>query len=399
MIIEIFLALLLGVTAGTFTGLTPGVHINLVAAMLISFSSVLMHYASPISLAVFVISMSVTHTYLDNIPSIFLGAPEDATALAVLPGHRYLLRGNGLMAVKLTLIGSFGALLLSILLFPLFLFITKYGYPLIEGYIAYLLVATAVFMILRERKKVTALAVFLFSGCLGWLAFDMPNFANPLLPMLSGMFGISTLFISLQHGNRIPLQKHEPRTKLRAKIALTALLSGQFSGFVTAVLPGLSASIAAVMSLQVFRKLGDHGFMVLIGSIGTVNFVLSMGALFVLDKARNGSIVAVQQLLGEVNTVTLLIFLATALISGGIAVYLTLRIGKAFSSWISSINYQKLVLGIIVFIVGLVATISGWVGIVVLLVSTAIGLLCALSRISRTHAMGCIMVPVILYFL
>ncbi len=100
MFLEILLAILLGILAGIITGLTPGIHINLISVMLLSVSPVLLKYTNPIALAVFIIAMSVTHTFLDAIPSIFLGAPESATALGVLPGHRYLLKGYGLMAVS-----------------------------------------------------------------------------------------------------------------------------------------------------------------------------------------------------------------------------------------------------------------------------------------------------------
>lgn len=84
MLIEVLLALLLGVTAGTITGLFPGIHINLVALMLFIYSSWLLGFTTPIILAVFIVAMSITHVFLDFIPSIFLGAPEEATALSVL---------------------------------------------------------------------------------------------------------------------------------------------------------------------------------------------------------------------------------------------------------------------------------------------------------------------------
>ncbi|MGM0409019.1 MAG: tripartite tricarboxylate transporter permease [Bacteroidota bacterium] len=100
MFLELILAILLGLMFGTITGLTPGIHLNLISVMLLSASPILLQYTNPLALAVFIITMSVTHTFLDSIPSILLGAPESDTALGVLPGHRYLLKGQGLMAVN-----------------------------------------------------------------------------------------------------------------------------------------------------------------------------------------------------------------------------------------------------------------------------------------------------------
>src|SRR3989304_1437469 len=105
MIFELFIALLCGVIAGTFTGLFPGIHINLIAALLLSSLSALSKYFSPLQLIIFIVAMSITHTFIDFIPSIFLGAPEEDTFLSILPGHQLLREGKGYEAVILTLYG------------------------------------------------------------------------------------------------------------------------------------------------------------------------------------------------------------------------------------------------------------------------------------------------------
>jgi putative membrane protein len=394
----ILAAILLGVFAGIFTGLCPGIHINLVSVTLVSLAPILLQYSTPLSLCVFIIAMSVTHSFLDVIPSIFLGAPNDATALGVLPGHRYLLKGFGLMAVKLSIVGAYGGLLISIVFFPLFLLLVKYGYPLIEPMIGLILIAVCAFMLLREKLLLWALLIFLISGTLGLLVLNMPGLHDPLFPMLSGLFGVATLLISLNESQSIPEQKDQQDVELKPWVTVKALLSGQFSGFITAVMPGLGASTAAVLSLQVTRKLGDNGFMILMGSIGTVNFVLSISALWVMDKARNGSIIAVQQMIGSVGLHEVLVFLAAALISGSAAVFLVLTIGRFFSRMITRLPYNALCWGIICFMTALVMLLTGWLGLLVLLVSTAVGLIPAVTKVARTHTMACLLVPVILYF-
>jgi len=197
----------------------------------------------------------------------------------------------------------------------------------------------------------------------------------------------------------MPEQKTDCDLKLPKKLALKALLSGQFSGFLTAVLPGVGAGTAAVLALQIARKLGDKGFMILIGSINTVNFILSMVTLYVLDKARNGAIIVVQKLVESVSLSYVLVFLCVTLIAGSIAVFLALRIGKIFSRLITKINYRKLILGIILLITILVLLLSGFLGLLVLIISTAVGLIPAIVKVTRTQAMGCIMLPVMIYFL
>ncbi|MBC8501055.1 MAG: tripartite tricarboxylate transporter permease [Nanoarchaeota archaeon] len=399
MFFQIIIAIALGILAGVVTGLTPGIHINLVSLLVLSASPFLATYFGLVSLACFIISMSVTHSFLDPIPSIYLGAPDSDQALGVLPGHRYLLAGHGYIALKLTVIGSFGALLLSVLLFPFFVQIVKHGYGFISDYIGYILLAVAVFMTFRNDRKLWALFVFFLSGTLGFLVLNIPGFKNPLFPLLSGLFGIATLLISINANECMPEQKTDCDLKLPKKLALKALLSGQFSGFLTAVLPGVGAGTAAVLALQIARKLGDKGFMILIGSINTVNFILSMVTLYVLDKARNGAIIVVQKLVESVSLSYVLVFLCVTLIAGSIAVFLALRIARIFSRLITKINYRKLILGIILLITILVLLLSGPLGLLVLVVSTAVGLIPAIVKVTRTQAMGCIMLPVMIYFL
>src|SRR3989338_2016483 len=94
---ELLIVLGAGILAGAIAGLLPRVHVKIFSGL---------------ELAIFIIAMSVAQSFLDPLPAIFLGAPEADTGLGVLPGHRYLLRGFGLMAVKLTLLRSLFLLLL-----------------------------------------------------------------------------------------------------------------------------------------------------------------------------------------------------------------------------------------------------------------------------------------------
>ena len=106
MIIELILALVAGCFFGIITGITPGLHINLVAAILFSLSAFLLQYTNVIVLGCFIIAMSITHTFSDFISATYLGAPSDETALAVMPAHRLLFKGMGHEAVKLATLGS-----------------------------------------------------------------------------------------------------------------------------------------------------------------------------------------------------------------------------------------------------------------------------------------------------
>ncbi|HUS51833.1 MAG TPA: tripartite tricarboxylate transporter permease, partial [Candidatus Paceibacterota bacterium] len=214
MLIQIFLFLISGIFIGTLTGLIPGIHINLIGVFIISISASLLISVNPIYFVVFIASMAITHTFVDFIPSIFLGCPDTDTELSVLPGHKLLKQGLGYEAIILTCYGSLAAIFLLIFIsFPSILIIPKI-YKIIPILIPGLLILTSFFLISTERKRLSALFVFLLSGFLGWCVLNM-TINEPFLPLLTGLFGGSMLIISIKNKMKIPEQKiTKPKTKL-----------------------------------------------------------------------------------------------------------------------------------------------------------------------------------------
>ena len=401
MFLQILTAVLLGITSGIVTGLIPGIHVNLISIILLGLSGFLLGFTSPLILACFIIAMAVTHTFLDSIPSVFLGAPDAAMALGVLPGHKLLLEGRGFEAVKLTVIGSLICLIVTVLLIPLMLPFVAGIYEFIRPSMGYILIAVVLYMIIIEKslnKKLFAFFVFLLTGSLGLVVLNWPNLEQPLFSMLTGLFGISTLAISLQQNSKIPKQTFTESIEVPFKKTVKAISAGVFSGSLTGIFPGLGAAQASIIGMGLVGKIGAHGFMILLGGINTVNFVFSLATLFALQKARNGAVVVVLELIKSIDFNQLMIFCSVALIAGAVATFLALKISKGFASIITKLNYRKLVLSIIIFISILVFVFSGFYGLLILVISTAIGMIAPLIGVKRSHAMGCLMLPVILFF-
>jgi putative membrane protein len=401
MFLEIIIAIVLGCLFGIFTGLIPGIHINLISLLVLSLSAYLLEITSPLSISVFIISMAITHTFLDSIPSIFLGAPEGGdNALSVLPGHKMLLDGRGYEAVMLTLIGSFFALILAIIIsYPIGMLIESI-YPYLQKIMGYILIFASVFLIIRERKsRIWALIIFLLSGVLGLSTLSLINLKNPLFPLLSGLFGTSTLIVSLSDKTKIPKQKITfpkiNKTKLNKTMG-ASLIAGSLCSF----LPGLGPAQAAIIGSEFYKKITNEYFLVLVGGLNTINMILSFIALYLLDKARNGAVVIISKIMESVGAMELIIFFASALVAGGIAVFLTIKITKIFSRILEKVNYRKLVVSIIFLIFIMVFVLSSnFIGLLILTTSTFLGIIPVKLGIGRNHLMGCLLFPVILYFL
>jgi len=399
MFFKIVLAMILGTIAGTITGLVPGIHINLVSAIVLEYSSGIISLAPPVVLCVFIVAMGITHTFMDIIPSIFLGVPDPATALTVLPGHRMLLEGKGFEAVKLATIGSLICLLICSIMIFIAIPILSLVYSFIKHYVGLILVAITVAMIAKSREKIVSFTVFMLSGALGLVVLTSKNLRQPLFPMLSGMFGMSSIIVSLL-GKLTPKQQSLSRGVIVSKMELVkAVLAGTVSGTFTAIMPGLGSAHAAAIASQLSGKIKTYAFMIMIGGVNTANFVFSLATLYAIGKARNGAVVVVKRLIGEFGFWQLLILVGTALVTAGLATVLTLVIGRACSKLFVMFNYRFLCAVVVVLIIMFVIVFSGIYGIIVFLVSTAVGLLPILTGIGRRTAMGCLLLPIIVFFL
>jgi putative membrane protein len=333
----IFISIVLGILFGIITGLIPGVHINLIATFILAILPTITKFITTKEAAVFIISMSTVHTFLDAIPSIFLGAPDEAHALSALPGHKLLLERKGKQAVMLTVVGSYLSLLLSILLVPLIIIAINFLYPLIKNHIGILLIIIVSIIIILSKKILRSSFIFLLSGILGIIILDNPSIQNPLFPLLSGLFGISILLTSLNNKNTIPKQDTKIKLNMRQSIYPTILAT--IFGFIASFMPGMGSSQSAILATR-FMKSNTEKFMILIGGINTVNMTLSLITLFVLNKARNGAILAVKEILNKITITELVLFLSVALIAGSFAVILSSILSTGFSKIIPKINYK-----------------------------------------------------------
>lgn len=392
MIIELVTAIVCGVVSGIITGLIPGIHVNLVAVIILSLAPALIPSMGLMPVILFIISMAVTHTFIDVLPSIFLGAPDPSMALSVLPGHKLLHEGRGIEAVRLTQMGSLSAVILSVGLFIGFIFLIQTIEPFLD-FIPFVLLGLILFLLLQDFK-VQTIVLFLLAGLLGILTFRLPGLENPLFPLLTGLFGISTLILSLNNST-FPQQKNTP-FKIHNKNFLQTIFAGQAVGFISAFMPGLGAASAAALA-EPFVQAKEEGFLLLVGTISTVNFVLSLATFYVLDKARNGAIVAVKEL-ATPSFALIVASIAAVLIAGGLASIVLTKITPLAAHLFKKVDYVSLVKTIVIALCTLTYVLSGFKGFLILIPAVALGVLAPKIAVPRRFLMGCLLIPVLTYF-
>ncbi|MEM2121661.1 MAG: tripartite tricarboxylate transporter permease [Candidatus Woesearchaeota archaeon] len=399
MIGEFLIAIFVGILSGIITGLIPGIHVNLASILFFEILSngSLNFDNNALFVVVAISAMMSTHIFIDNIPSMFLGAPDEGTSLNVLPGHRLLLNGNSLVGIESVVFGSLASMILGVLLLPLLFVLLKFFYTFSKPFTPVILIFISIVIILSEKDnnlRFWSFFVFLLSGILGFFTLRMPFLRQPLLPLLSGFFGISILLESFFSKPYIPKQNY----KVEFKINPLSFVAGFFSGALTAIFPTITSSIAAIFGKSVLKKTSEIDFLNIVGSVNASNIFLTTIFLLITGKARNGALVVISKIV-VLNLTTTLIIISAILFSSGIASLLCLKISKIFSRIISRIDYAMVSLAMIVFISIVIIIFSGFLGFIIMIVSSSIGFFSQSLNVKRIVLMGCLIFPVLLNYL
>src|SRR3972149_3908199 len=366
---------LLGLAAGVGPGLAPGLHVNNVAVLLLAsrpaFEALVVAVfpaAGPDEtvavLSSFVMGTVMGHSFLDFVPSVYLGAPDEKTALGVLPGHRMLLAGEGPPALR-----------------PLRLFLGSPvdAYERAKGGIAFVLIGIEVLLILSEkerrvrgragrervvasraRPRAVAGLLFLASGTLGYALLGTPwltgwnwfplgplsdDFGTLVLfPLFTGLFGFGTLALSSRSRAVVPPQDLGAKAGLARRPLARGVLSGSVAGALVSWLPGLSSGAATALAQLLSRGRGDEShpdaqkeFMLALGSVSTAPSVFTVAVLFIIDRARSGAAVAIRALStgsvppwepGSAPPGLLLVLVASAVLAALVAYPVTIRCSR-----------------------------------------------------------------------
>ncbi|MCX6668680.1 MAG: tripartite tricarboxylate transporter permease [Methanothrix sp.] len=419
--IDIILAVcvVLGFILGILSGLTPGLHLNNFAALLLALSPQLMDLGlTPYQMASIILAASISQTFFDAIPAIFLGAPDSDTALTVLPGQRLMLEGRGIEAVRLSALGSAGSIVIALfLVLPLSWIFSSY-YDHLMKYVGVLLLGIALMMIRAERGpwiegqgslvhwkyKALAALLFLTSGLLGIFAFNHESLLSSplglepqvLLPLLSGIFGASALVLSLSTDTEIPEQE-ETEIKMPASALAKAVISGSLGGSVVAWIPGVSPSVAA-LATRLGAPSSAEEFLVSISGVNTANAMFSLVALYVIQKPRSGAAAAIQQLMTLDQSILAQMMIVVIIVATA-SYFATIGTARGAAQAISRLNYRMLCLAVLAFLVAMTLAFTGVFGLFIFFLSTVVGLIAPVAGIHKTHAMGVLMVPLIVHYL
>ena len=401
---------MLGVVAGFFTGVTlgiiagfvPGIHSNTLAGLLAACSVPLIVVFGIDGISVMIVSMMVVYTFADILPSTFLGVPDPDTVLSVLPAHNLCLMGNGEEAVRVSALGSLWGFVFCRPLFALFMIFLPSVQEYVDWGVGLVILLAAGLLIVFSKAPSWSFAVFLVSGLLGiyamrfsYFSFGVFGIGEILLPLLTGLFGIPVLLTSMR-----ALSKPAEQTFSGLMISQGSIIGngikGAFAGAIVGWLPGFSSGTANAL-LAVRRsseKMDPREYLVSTSAANTSNAVLGLAALYALGRMRSGAMVTLASF--DLPSVYLLVLAAGA---AALAGYLVTVSSSKLSRVIMHLDQKIIARGVLLFLVGMTVIFCGPFGVLILILTTLVGLIPAMADKPRIFCMGAIMLPVMLFTL
>jgi putative membrane protein len=338
------------------------------------------------ALAIMIIALYPANLIASCVPSIFFGVPDSNTVVAVLPGQRMVLEGKGLDALKVVLLSSIAAGILSIIFLYFSIDFFSFAYGAIRTHMKWILLGISILLLIRTKKPHFSAFIFLISGLLGKLAFNS-ELVDPFLPLFSGMFAIAAI-LNYKKSN-VPEQKEQ---KVEMGF-LWFVVIGCLLGMLADLIPGIGSPAQVATFATIFMSMNTMSYLATISAISVSQVIFSLTTTIAIDKSRIGAIVWLAEFIDIEKNLALLACLFV--ISLGLSVFFVYAIRKRIAR-IATMDFSKINLLLACYLVAITMIIDGVVGLEILALSSALGWLTIRLEVERTNLMGSIIIPTLL---
>jgi len=147
----------------------------------------------------------------------------------------------------------------------------------------------------------------------------------------------------------------------------------------------------------------DLEIIAILSSVNTAVTVMVLGFLYMVGRPRSGAALALNMMypIDIWNAVEppadFVRLLAITVASGLFAVPVMIEVGKGMLKMHELVPLRNLVISVSAFITILVWISTDWIGVGTLVIGTMIGLMAPRIGIRRSHGMGVILVPIMMY--
>jgi len=365
-------------------------------------------------------TLLVGYIYFVNIPSVLFSAPDDSTFFTTPIAGKFLEKGDALSAIMMSSFGSSIALILLLVLIPFVGDKITIINTTLRPHFGWIIWCIIVYIILSEWPKVYShqqggfayllkawfscfggLLTFVFAGILGILILRTGvlkvelNFIK-LMPAFIGLFTIPGMLHNIYVKYRMPEQK-TTISELPSKDDLFyGMVPGMAGGAFAALLPGVTAGVAGMLSGQSTNLTNHKSILVSQGASRVVYYIGAMLLFFpIISGFNRGGMSHLLKINNVVQDSGNLFFAAGAsmLIASAVAILILPFAFKLAVKLIAKLGSKYISIGVIIVAIIAITLSFGFNGLVVLLTATAIGTLPNHFGCRRINCLGVILLP------
>ena len=414
---------LLGVAVAAVFSFIPGLHIyNVIAfTMMLAFAFVEFFSAlDPLLTTSFILGMVVGFSVLFTVSSQFFQPCDDSFRSMMMPHERFLYEGRGYEAVILSGFGSLAALVLIAGLFP---FLTKpigLVRELIRPHVYWILGLVCAFILIGEWPKDHGVGrtvrqrladgwvqlgmgffTFVAAAVLGMFVFyntiiPVEGAFQSLMPVFMGLFALPSQIMTVITRATIPPQHFAGSVDAEPHDLARGALTGTVAGLFSSLTPGMTPGPALLVAGHATASSGDKQFMVGGGAARVLYYIGALVLFFMPDvyMRRGGAAINISLFFVPETVEQYLAVSGVIALSGATALWLLPRYARFCARTTQRVNYHWISADSVLLLVAMVLFVTGWRGLVLMMVSTALGLVPNFWHTRRVPLLAVLMVPV-----
>ncbi len=422
-VLVVVAASLAGAVLSSLLAVLPGLHVyNVLGGLVLLFSSARQAGLDlpPEVYLPLMTGMIVGWAMLNTIPSVLLGAPDEAAIFTVLPGQKYLMPGRGYEGAMMTAVGGLaGLFLLVFAVGPLAPRVVPLARRVLAPHMHWILWVIITYMLMSEWPKggtlgpagwrkfadawrglAAGLATFLLAGVLGFvLLYRSPvstsvAFQN-IMPAFVGLFAVPWCLFNLLSGTRMPPQHTVDSLELDGDVVLRAAASGGLGGGFAAFFPVVTGGVGGLLAGHATAQRDERVFIL---SQGVSKLVYYVGAflLFFVPGAnlrRGGAAWMLQGFFTPRTWYDYFMILGSVALAGGVAFLMMAPLTRFTLGLIRRVDYRVASGAALAIILAMVLAVTGWMGLSVAVVAAGIGSVPVLFGSRRLNCLGVLLLP------
>ncbi len=360
--------------------------------------------------------------YFSSVSTLYFQAPDDSTMFFQFPSQQFLMKGKAHAAAILGTVGCLLGVLIVVIGIPLFSPLLKIFVDVFKETQFFLIGLVITFLLMSEWPKdfgqgqtkwqrlrdgwstlTWGYLTFALAGILGMINFWHPlipveNAFQSLLPVFVGLFAIPSIILNIISRTRLPEQYVSKSVYLRFHHLIQSGSSGGLGGIYGGIAPGVTAGPAGYMSGHATAQSGTNNFLMSMNVTRIVYFVGAMTLLLnpAIHLRRGGAAVLTNLFYTPSNPTEYTVILAGLSLATLVSLFVVLGISRLSGKILRKISFKHISWFSLFLLIIIVLVFTSWQGLLILMVTTALGMMCVLVQTRRSHLLAVLLLPLFL---